>query len=159
MNRYRYDLYIIRKFEGLRLRPYLCPAGYATIGYGHRIMTEREATAFSKGISFNDAEKILKDDVEKFRWQIQKLIADLDYTEGQLQALTSFAFNVGVGALTSSTLLRKFRRGNIPGAGDEFFKWVWSGNLRLKGLEFRRVFESQLFLTGSVDTIDNRKMS
>ena len=68
-------------------------------------------------------------------------------TQGQYDALVSFSFNLGAGALQSSTLRRKIMRGDYEGAADEFPRWVFAGGRRMVGLVRRREAKRALFLS------------
>ena len=153
MTRDRLDLVIIKKFEGFSLRPYLCPKGKLTIGWGH-VVLPHERHAFNEGITRKEAETLLAADVGLARRQLERFLAGFDYTEAQLQAMTSLAFNIGTGAFRSSTLLRKVKREDFAGAADEFNRWVFiltdNGKVKLRGLVDRRLFESYLFRYGGL---------
>lgn len=131
---------LIRKYEGLRLEAYLCPAGVPTIGYGH-----------TKGVKLGDkitkeqAEKFLDDDYNAASAFVKSLVK-VSLTDNALGALTSFVFNLGVGSLKTSTLLKKLNVGDFVGAANEFDKWVFSAGKKLNGLIARRAEEKQLFL-------------
>ena len=130
----------IKNFEGLRLEAYEDPAGVLTIGYGHTGSDVFEGDRISKYW----AESTLKKDVMEVERQIDEL--DLDLTQGQLDALVSFTFNLGIGRLKSSTLLKVIREGGSKNAiKKEFKRWVYAGGKRLRGLERRREWEAKRF--------------
>ena len=133
---------IIKKWEGLRLKAYLCPAGVPTIGYGHTYNVKMGQT-----ISVAQAELFLDHDYQDAEEQVLSLVK-VPLTENQLGALTSFVFNLGVGNLRISTLLRKLNLGDYRGAAEEFNKWVFAGGKKLNGLVKRRAEERELFITG-----------
>jgi lysozyme len=132
---------LIKRFEGLRLKAYLCPASVWTIGYGSTGPHVREGMAISE----RDAEDLLRSDLRRFEQGVAKLAPDC--SQGQFDALVSFAFNLGLGALRKSTLLRKHKAGDHAGAAAEFRKWVMAGGVRLKGLVRRRAAERDLYLS------------
>jgi len=136
---------IIKKYEGLRLKSYLCPAGIPTIGWGHTY-----GVKLGRTISVQEAEVLLDHDYQAAQDQVERLV-HVPLTENQLGALTSFVFNLGMNALATSTLLRKLNVGDIEGAGQEFHKWVYAKvngvSTKLNGLVKRRAEESELFLT------------
>ncbi|MEM7198212.1 MAG: lysozyme, partial [Pseudomonadota bacterium] len=105
-------LAIIKHYEGFQSKPYTCPAGYLTIGYGHLV---REDDAFSSGISETQAEEFLRDDVGIAERAIGVLIRQ-PLSENQFSALVSFTLNVGSGNLQASTLRRKINRGDCDAA-------------------------------------------
>jgi lysozyme len=134
-------LELIKGFEGLRLKSYLCPANVWTIGYGSTGPHVREGMVISE----RDAEDLLRSDLRRFEQGVAKLAPDC--SQGQLDALVSFAFNLGLGALARSTLLRKHKAGDHAGAAGEFRKWVMAGGVKLNGLVRRRAAERDLYLS------------
>lgn len=136
---------IIKKWEGLRLKAYLCPAGVPTIGYGHTYNVKMGQT-----ISVAQAELFLDHDYQDAEEQVLSLVK-VPLTENQLGALTSFVFNLGAGNLRISTLLRKLNLGDYRGAAEQFGAWNKArvnGVLTvLDGLTKRRADEKNLFLT------------
>ena len=131
---------IIKKWEGLRLKAYLCPAGVPTIGYGHTYNVKMGQT-----ISVAQAELFLDHDYQNAEEQVLSLVK-VPLTENQLGALTSFVFNLGSGNLSRSTLLKKLNLGDYRGAAEEFNKWVFAGGKKLNGLVKRRAEERELFI-------------
>ena len=136
---------LIKHYEGLSLVPYLCPAKYWTIGWGHRI-NEQERIKLVDGISMAEAMAIFDYDIAKFERGVSVLITH-PLTQGQFDALVSFAFNLGLGRLQASTLRQKLNRGEISTASDELKRWVYAGGKKLPGLVKRRESERQLFLS------------
>ena len=129
----------LMEMEGLRLEAYRDAAGVLTIGYGH-----------TKGVREDDrisaywAKELLREDVEEVAKNVLSL--GVARTEGQLDALTSFAFNVGFGRLCRSTLLKTIRRrGSRNQIKREFKRWVYADGKRLRGLEKRREWEAKRF--------------
>ena len=135
-------LEMLKEFEGLRLRSYQDSGGVWTIGYGHTATARRNMS-----IDRITAENLLKRDLAQF----EKVVRDrviVPLTQNQFDALVSFAFNVGAGALTKSTLLKRLNKGDYNSAGKEFKRWVHAGGKRLQGLVNRREKEAGLFLAG-----------
>ena len=127
-------------FEGLRLEAYRDAAGVLTIGYGHTGKDVREGDR----ISPYWAKELLVKDIDYF----ERAVLDLQVarTEGQLDALVSLAFNIGIGRLKGSTLLKTIRKGGSKQQiKKEFKRWVYAGGRRLKGLELRREWEAKRF--------------
>lgn len=133
---------LIKESEGLRLKCYMCPAGAMTVGYGH---TDPSLKGNDPAITEEQADALLAEDLKKFEDAVNKAVT-VPMTQGMFDALVSFTFNLGVGALRSSTLLRRLNSGDINGAAEEFKRWVFSGNKALPGLTIRRNRERRMFL-------------
>lgn len=131
---------LVKHFEGFRAKPYRCPAGVPTIGYGH---TERVSLADSP-ISREAAAALLEQDLAVFAAGVQRLLTR-PVSQSQFDALVSFAYNVGLGNLQRSTLLRKLNAGDDAGAGKEFAKCTKAKGIELPGLVRRRAAERALF--------------
>mgnify|MGYP003451251433 FL=1 len=134
-------LELIKKFEGCKLKSYLCPAGVPTIGYGHTYGVKLDRT-----ISFQEAEVLLDHDYQEAEDDVLEVVT-VPLTDNQLGALTSFVFNLGKGNFGSSTLLKKINKGDFTGAANEFDRWIFSKGVKLNGLVARRAAEKELFLT------------
>jgi lysozyme len=157
---------LIKRFEGLRLEAYVCPAGVWTIGYGH---TEHVSPWMK--ITAHQADAILDVDLDKFERIVANAVK-VPLSENQFSALVSFVFNVGPGAKgrrdgfvwlrngNPSTMLRRINAGDFgerrvepetggvyyTGAADQFGRWVSGGGKILPGLVARRAAERELFL-------------
>ena len=136
---------LICRFEGFSPIIYMCPAGYPTIGYGH-LITEANKEQFLDGVDEDEALDLLRQDVAVAERAVLRLIA-VPLTQGQFDALVSFTFNLGAGALQRSTLRRKVNRQDHAEVPREFAKWVWAGGKKLNVLVKRRKAESQLYIT------------
>jgi len=136
---------IIRKFEGLKLKAYLCPAGVWTIGYGNTFYENGSKVQEGEKITLDRADKLLFFVVQKFEAEVKKLVKSV-INENQLGALTSFAFNVGAGNLAKSTLLKKVNANpNDVTIRDEFMRWTKANGKVLNGLVTRRKAEADLY--------------
>ena len=125
--------------EGLSLEAYEDCAGVPTIGYGHT-----KKVKMGDRISKYWAKELLKDDVREVEQQVLDL--NVAQTQGQFDALVSFTFNLGIGRLKSSTLLKVIREGGSKNAiKKEFKRWVYAGGKKLRGLELRREWEAKRF--------------
>lgn len=133
---------LIKDFEGFRPEPYRCSANVPTIGFGSTLGVTME----SAPITLAEGEALLKRDLVRFERAVHRL-CPVPLTQGQYDALVSFSFNLGSGALQSSTLRRKLMRENYLGAADEFPRWVLAAGRRLAGLVRRREAERALFLS------------
>ena len=132
---------LIKSFEGLELVAYLCPADIWTIGYGHT-GNVKEGDSITKA----EAEALLDKDLQTFRNGVKRLVK-VPLNENQFGALVSFAYNIGLGSLQSSTLLKMLNAGDYTGAADQFLRWNKSGGKVLTGLVRRREAERAVFLT------------
>lgn len=141
MNTSQEGIDLIKSFEGFRSAPYICPAGVATYGYG----TTAGVTMNTPPITEDEAEALLARDLLRFERSVSRL-CPVPLTQGQFDALVSFSYNLGSGALQSSTLRRRLLRGDYEGAADELLRWVWAGGRRLAGLVRRRAAERVLFI-------------
>lgn len=129
----------LMEFEGLRLNAYKDAAGVPTIGYGHtyNVRMGDKITAWY-------AKDLLSEDIAYFEDKVKEL--DVARTEGQLDALVSFAFNLGIEKLKRSTLLKVIREGGSKSQiKREFKRWVYADGKKLRGLEKRREWEAKRF--------------
>ncbi|MEM9266897.1 MAG: lysozyme [Cyanobacteria bacterium P01_F01_bin.13] len=131
---------LIKSFEGLRLKAYQDAVGVWTIGYG----TTRGVRP-GQEISEAQAEALLKTDLNRFEQALNQAVR-VPINDNQFAALVSFTYNVGSGAMRSSTLLKKLNRRDIYGAANEFPRWNRAGGRVLAGLTRRRNAERALFL-------------
>jgi len=106
---------------------------------------EDERERFADGIDEQEAEDLLQGDVRWAERGVLRLI-NVPLTDGQFDALVSFTFNLGTGALQRSTLRRKVNREEHAQVPREFMRWVWAGGKRLRGLVKRRTAESGMYL-------------
>lgn len=139
-------LNLIKKYEGLSLKPYLCPAGLPTIGYGATYYPNGMKVKMSdKSISEYEASTMLSNMLAHYEKSVDSFTRD-DINQNQFDALVSFAYNCGVGNLKSSTLLKKVNANpKDPLIGNEFLKWNKGGGKVLKGLTNRRKEELNLY--------------
>jgi len=153
-------LYLIKHHEGVRIKPYQCPAKLWTIGVGHVIdpnhgklkIEDRVGLPCPDGwnrvFTMDEVDAILAKDLERFERGVLKYCVTAGSKQGWMDALVSFRFNVGLGTLQRSTLRQKHNRGDYAGAADEFLKYCKAGGKVLKGLENRRKDERALYLGG-----------
>ncbi len=132
---------LIKEFEGLELSKYRDAVGLWTIGYGHLI---RSGETFERSLTEQEAEALLRKDLLESERGIRRLVS-VPLTQNQFDALVSFVFNVGVGRLATSTLLKKLNAQDYRGAADELPKWNRAGGNVLPGLTRRRQAERALF--------------
>lgn len=141
---------LIRSFEGLFLEAYLCPAGVWTIGYGHTGISHNDGTVRRGRIlaDEHEAEQLLRLDLQTVADGLQKLLLSRpreEMNDNQFGALVSFAFNLGLGNLSKSTLLQRVNSRDYLGAVAEFPKWNLANKKPLRGLTRRRLSEAALF--------------
>ena len=137
---------LIKEFEGCRLKAYQDSVGVWTIGYGWTQPVDGRKIGPSMVIDQATAERLLKCGLVQYEQGVNQLVKVI-ITQGQFDALVSFAYNLGLRALSTSTLLRKLNAGDKHCAADEFGKWVNAGGVRLNGLVKRREAERKLFLS------------
>lgn len=141
-------LALIKQFEGFSARPYLCPAGVPTIGYGATYYPDgRRVTMQDKPVSEADASVMLRAMLASYEAGIARYV-QVPLTQGQYDALVSFAYNLGLSALKSSTLLRLLNLRDYAGAAAQFARWNRAGGKVLPGLTRRREAERVMFLRG-----------
>lgn len=138
---------LIKKWEGFQERPYLCPAGVWTVGWGStRGLDGEPVTRGTAPVTVEQAERLLRRDLVTFEAAVSRMVR-VPLTDGQYGALVSFTYNLGAGRLQSSMLLRRVNEGLFDLAAREFGKWVMAGGRRLPGLVARRADERAMFLT------------
>ena len=149
---------MIKHHEGVRFKPYRCPARLFTIGVGHVLypdqgrlpLDQRDAFQLkaedNRAFSKIEVDGLLAFDLQRFEVGVARLFP-MVLAQGQFDALTSFAFNLGLGGLQRSTLRQKVLRGEIEEAADEFLKFTRGGGKILPGLVKRRNDERALFLS------------
>lgn len=134
-------LTLIKQFEGLKLEAYQDVVGIWTIGYGHT-----KDVKPGQIITSQKADELLLQDVASTEVGVRKLVPP-SCGHNQFSALVCFAYNVGLGNLSKSTLLKKLLAKDVSGAAEEFLKWNKAGKKEVAGLTRRRVAERALFLS------------
>ena len=138
---------LIRACEGYYAKPYKCPAGVPTIGYGSTRYEDGKAVSMTDpAITEQRASALVMATLAKEYVPAVLRYVTMPMTQGQFDALVDFAYNCGAQNLRTSTLLKKFNAGDISGASAEFSKWVQGGGKKLPGLVKRRELERKLFL-------------
>jgi len=152
---------MIKHHEGVKQKPYQCPALLWTVGVGHVIdpnhikvpIAERKALPIPDGwnrtLSMGEVDEILAQDLQRFESGVRRLCPD-GLAPGRFGALVSFAFNVGLGNLQRSSLRMKHNRGDFEGAAEAFLDWTKAGGKVLKGLVSRRNDERALYLSNTI---------
>lgn len=135
-------LELIQHFEGFVATAYKCPAGVLTIGYGSTGPHVKRGMTITQ----DEAEELLLRDIARFEKAVDAATYDVSTTDNQFAALVSLAFNIGIGAFSKSTVLRKHRYGETKGAADAFLMWTKAAGRTLSGLVRRREAERRLYL-------------
>lgn len=144
---------LIKSFEGLFLKPYLDPVKIPTIGYGTiKYPNGKTVTMQDRAITEAEAVEYLMFEVEEKASAVEKMVK-VKLNDNEYAALVSFAYNVGSGALQTSTLLKLLNAGTDRGAvADQFLRWNKAGGKELAGLTRRRQAERSLFLQPAVES-------
>jgi len=139
---------LIKQFEGLSLTPYVCAGGINTIGYGNTYYTNGNKVSLKDPkITPQQAEELLKHSLSTYEKAVDSFCRD-DISQPQFDALVSFAYNVGTGALQKSTLIKKVNANpKDVTIADEFLKWNKANGTVLKGLTKRRQAEANLYFS------------
>jgi lysozyme len=148
---------LIKHHEGIRFKPYRCPALLWTACVGHVLYPEQAKIPMAERMNFplrpednrqftkDEVNAILRNDLARFERGIHTLFP-VDLSQGMFDSLVSFSFNCGLGTTQRSTLRQKVLRGDKAGAADEFLKYTKGGGKVLPGLVKRRQDERALFL-------------
>lgn len=140
-----HGLALIEAFEGFRGKAYRCPAGVLTIGYGHTSMAGPPAVKAGQSMTRVEAAKVLERDLGDFGAGVQDMVRT-DLSDHQYAALVSFAYNVGLGAFRSSSVLRAVNARDFESVPRRLNLWVKAGPRVLPGLVRRRAAEGALFM-------------
>ena len=151
---------MIKHHEGVRLRPYRCPALLWTTAVGHVIDPSHAAVKYEdrknlpipdgwdRSLTMGEVDAILAQDLARFERGVARLCPAAIDRQGVFDSLVSFSFNVGLGNLQRSGLRMKTNRGDFDEAADEFLKWTKAAGRVLPGLVKRRNDERAMFLGG-----------
>jgi lysozyme len=135
---------LIKHYEGFYSKPYRCPAGLWTIGYGHVINDGRNLPVdCDRVFSIGEIDALLIADLKRFERGVS-LYCPVQLTQNQFDCLVSFSFNLGLGTLQRSTVRQKVNRGDIDGAAKVLLQYNKAGGKVLKGLTLRRIDEAKL---------------
>ena len=151
-------LKMIAHHEGTRYKPYRCPAALWTVGVGHVLYPAQGKLPMADRLTYpikpednrvwskDEVNALLEFDLKRFESGVRRYCPAIA-TQGQFDALVSFSFNVGLGALQRSSIRMKTNRGDFEGAADDLMKWTKAGGKVLPGLVKRRTDERLLYLT------------
>lgn len=136
---------LIRRFEGFRSRPYICPAGVPTIGYGSTRLADGSKVSMADApMAEPAADALMQRDADQFARAVAAISPTLWLNHPAHQAIADFAYNLGTTRYKASTLRRRIDAGDMQGAADELAKWVWGGGRKLPGLIARRSAEADM---------------
>ena len=147
---------LLKKFEGCKLKAYKCPAGIWTIGYGHTSAAGAPEVVQGMTITQADANNILRRDLVKYETGVEALVKQ-PLTQRQFDVLVDFAYNAGIGALKSSTLLKKVNTADFDAVPAELMKWTKGGGKILPGLVKRRRAEAGWWRDLDAEPIDEQE--
>jgi lysozyme len=137
---------LIKHHEGVRNRPYRCPAGLWTVGVGHLIGDGKQLPdGYNKTFTDTEIDQILKADLRRFELGLSKLLPNVPLKQNEFDALVSFCFNLGLGCFQRSTIRQALLRDNKEKAMESLVKYCRAGGKILKGLQTRRLDEKALF--------------
>jgi lysozyme len=138
---------LIKHHEGIRNKPYRCPAGLWTVGVGHLIGDGKSLPeSWNKTFTNDEINGLLKSDLNRFELGVCKMLPNVPLRQCEFDALVSFSFNLGLGTFQRSTIRQALLRGDKEAAMESLVKYCKAGGKILKGLQNRRLDEKRLFL-------------
>lgn len=140
------SIILIKHHEGVRNKPYKCPAGLWTVGVGHLIGDGKSLPAdWNRTFTQEEIDGILKRDLNRFELGVSKMLPNVQLKQCEFDALVSFSFNLGLGTFQRSTIRQALLRGDKKTAMESLVKYCKAGGKILKGLQNRRLDERRLF--------------
>lgn len=138
---------LIIKYEGFKSKPYLCPAGIATIGYGSTKYEDgTKVTLEDPEITPEQGIELLKRTLDIYEGCVKIYTREVDINQNQFDALVSFVYNIGCFNFGQSTLVKKLKNDpNDKTISAQFARWNKGGGKVLKGLVKRRAEEAKLY--------------
>jgi len=137
---------LIKHHEGIRNKPYKCPAGLWTVGVGHLIGNGKSLPeSWNKTFTMEEIDGILKSDLRRFELGVRKMLPNVPLRQHEFDALVSFCFNLGLGCFQRSTIRQAILRGDKKAAMESLVKYCRAGGKILRGLKIRRLDERALF--------------
>ena len=138
---------LIKHFEGVHNKPYICPAGYWTVGVGHLISRDAELPIeWDRVLSPGEIDDLLRKDLRRFELGVLRLLHPVQPSQSEFDALVSFSFNLGLGCFQRSTVRSAFIRGDKKRSGEVLLKYRRAGGRILSGLVRRRQAEHALLM-------------
>lgn len=154
-------IHLIKYFEGVRYKPYMCSGNVWTVGCGHALYPRQLAMNLADRAKFDlkpednriwtkeEVDGLLKYDLQRFELGVLRLLGTLQPTQAEFDSLVSFSFNLGLGTFQRSTVRSAFLRGDKTRAGEVLLKYCRAGGRVLKGLKRRRMAEHAMFMSGA----------
>jgi lysozyme len=137
---------LLRHHEGVRNKPYKCPAGLFTVGVGHLIGDGKTLPPeWNRTFTNEEINGILKHDLNRFELGVHKMLPNVPLRQHEFDAIVSFCFNLGLGCFQRSTIRQALLRGDKEAAMESLVKYCRAGGKVLKGLQNRRLDERRLF--------------
>ena len=137
---------LIKHHEGVRSRPYRCPAGLWTVGVGHLIGDGKSLPkSWDRLFTKEEIDGILKRDLRRFELGVRKMLPNVPLRQHEFDALVSFCINLGLGCFQRSTIRQALLRGDKKAAMESLLKYCRAGGRILRGLQIRRMDEKALF--------------
>jgi lysozyme len=137
---------LIKHHEGVRSRPYRCPANLWTVGVGHLIGDGKSLPdSWNRTFSQEEIDGILKSDLRRFELGVHKMLPNVPLRQHEFDAIISFCFNLGLGCFQRSTIRQALLRGDKTQAMESLVKYCRAGGKILRGLQIRRLDERALF--------------
>ena len=138
---------VIKHHEGVRNKPYRCPAGLWTVGVGHLIGDGKSLPqSWNKTFTNEEIDGLLKSDLCRFELGVSKMLPNVRLRQCEFDSLVCFAFNLGLGTFQRSTIRQALIRGDKEAAMESLLKYCKAGGKVLRGLENRRKDEKAMFL-------------
>jgi lysozyme len=153
-------IYLIKFFEGVRYKPYICSGNVWTVGCGHALYPRQLVMNLADRKEYKlkpednriwtkeEVDGLLKYDLQRFELGVLRLLGSVQPKQSEFDALVSFSFNLGLGTFQRSTVRSAFIRGNKTRAGETLLKYCRAGGKVLKGLQRRRLAEHALLMRG-----------
>ena len=138
---------LIKHFEGIHKKPYICPAGYWTVGVGHLISRNAKLpSSWNRTFSSGEIDDLLRADLQRFELGVLRLLRPMQPTQSVFDSVVSFSFNLGLGTFQRSSVRSALIRGDKKRAGEVLLKYCRAGGKILPGLVRRREAEYALLM-------------
>jgi lysozyme len=153
-------IYLIKFFEGVRYKPYICSGNVWTVGCGHALYPRQLVMNLADRKEYKlkpednriwtkeEVDGLLKYDLQRFELGVLRLLGSVQPKQSEFDALVSFSFNLGLGTFQRSTVRSAFLRDDKTRAGETLLKYCRAGGKVLKGLQRRRLAEHALLMRG-----------